>query len=231
MAGYPITLRPAKARTLRSALGALALVVAPAPRAGGADTYGAEKEWYLRAIAAAAYFVPSATVTSGGQPVPGASVSLGHNYTGGVQGGFFFCHGLAVSIGIGVPPTTEVMGAGSLATAGRLGTATYAPAIARLEHHFRYFGLIQPYFGAGPTLLIVTSTSDGALTHLHIDSALGLAIVVGTTVMFDGHWGISAELNKVFVSTDASGNLGPAPSSAHLTLNPWIPSLGLNYRF
>jgi len=190
-----------------------------------------EKSWYLHAGFTALFFEPSATVTAGGQPVPGAAVSIGNNYTLGVQLGWFFWDNFALQFTGGIPPTATVSGSGSLSTAGVLGKATYGPLLLTALYHFRQLGIVQPYIGGGMTVVWVFGTTDGSLTKLSVPSAVGGVATVGLDVMITKQWGVFAEVDKLWVKTTATGYLGTAPVSANLTLNPWVLLVGGTFRF
>lgn len=173
----------------------------------------------------------SAKVSAGGAVVPGGNVSMGDEWTAQVELGYALTRNLSIAVATGYPPTFTVKGAGSLASLGVAGKMTGGPSAVMAQWHFNRTGRIQPYVGAGAAFLIVFGTKDGALSHLKADNAVGTAVQAGVDAMIDKHWGVFLDVKKAFISTTATGSLGPAPVVAKVDLDPIVPSFGVTYRF
>ncbi len=173
----------------------------------------------------------SAKVSLLGAGVPGASVRVASQLTAAVEVGYFITPEIAVSATGGFPPTVDFMGRGTVAGLGRLGTATYGPAVLTASYHFKGFGKFQPYVGAGPTFLIIFGQKDGALTNLKVNNSVGFAGQIGANYMFDEKWGMFVDVKKAYLRTTATGLLGGAATKSDVKLDPLVVHTGLTYRF
>ena len=187
--------------------------------------------------AAGLFYNPSTTVRSGGADVPGADAHIGPNYIAALEVGVFPFSGfglldnVAVSVTVGSPPTATIEGAGSIAAAGTLGKATYGPAVLSAHYHFRSLPIVQPYLGVGLTYAIIFGTDDGSMSALSVDPAFGFVAQAGFDVSLGERWGLFADVKQVLLTTDASGSFGGMPTSAELTVNPTVVTLGGTIRF
>jgi hypothetical protein len=102
-----------------------------------------------------------------------------------VEVGYFFSPTVSVSITGGLPPTEDVMGAGSLAAAGKLGELNYGPAAVMAQYRFAPMGAFQPYVGAGVAVMYVFGDDDAAATNLEVENAAGPALQVGAEYMLN----------------------------------------------
>lgn len=148
-----------------------------------------ERPFFLRLGGAHVGFDERASVSVGGATVPGGNARLEDNWGIAIEGGYFFTPDISVSLALGVPPTTTVRGAGSLAPAGALGDVTYGPSVLSVRYHFLEPGGIRPYIGAGVSYTVVFDTKDKALRNLDVDNALGAALVAGVDVPITERWG------------------------------------------
>ena len=206
---------------------AAAAALGLATAAHGQDT----TRWFVHAGPAEVALETKASMTAGGQPVPGAAVSVPNQWTAEVEVGYFATPNIAIALAGGLPPTATVNASGSLAALGRAGQMTYGPSTLNAQYHANRGGMIQPYIGVGPTFMLVFGTKDGALTNLKVNDAIGWDVQAGADVMFNAHWGAFIDAKKAFLSTKASGMLGPAPVSATVQLNPAVFNAGVTYRF
>lgn len=213
---------------MRAAMAALAMTCASAATAAHAED---ASRWFVHAGPAVVMPDESAEMSAGGQPVPGANVSIDSRWTVEGELGRYLTRNVAVAIAGGYPPTFTVNAAGSIAALGEAGKMTGGPAALLVQYHFNREGRIQPYVGAGVSFLIVFSTKDGAMNHLHADSAVGSAIQAGTDIMLNDRWGAFVDVKKAWVGTVAKGELGPIPIVAKVKVNPLVPSFGVTYHF
>lgn len=187
--------------------------------------------WFLHVGPAGLVLNESAKISLGGARVPGASISIDPQLTGAVEFGYFFNPNFAVSFTGGFPPTVDVLGRGTVAGLGRLGTATYGPATLTAHYHFTGFGNIQPYIGAGPTFMYVFNTKDGAMADLKMQNAIGFAVQAGVNIMVNQNWGVFFDVKKAYLRSTASGNLGGAPVKGKVVLDPLVIHTGVTYKF
>jgi outer membrane protein len=99
------------------------------------------------------------------------------------------------------------------------------------HYHFMNLGRLQPYVGLGPAFMYVFDDKDGAMSRLHINNTVGVALQAGADLMITDRWGVFVDVKKAFLRTEATGYLGPAPVKAQVTLDPLVLHTGLNLRF
>jgi outer membrane protein len=162
---------------------------------------------------------------------PGANVSLDSSLTAAVEVGYFFSPTVSVSITGGLPPTEDVMGAGSLAAAGKLGELNYGPAAVMAQYRFAPMGAFQPYVGAGVAVMYVFGDDDAAATNLEVENAAGPALQVGAEYMLNERFGLFIDYKKAWFDTEGSGNLGAVPFTADIQVNPAFLHAGVAFRF
>ena len=172
-----------------------------------------------------------ARMTAGGQPVPGANVSIDSRWTVAGEIGYFLTPNIAIALAAGYPPTFKVETAGTMAGMGTAGEMTGGPAGLLLQYHFNSEGRIKPYVGAGASFLVVFGTKDGLMTDLKAKSAVGTALQAGVDIMLDDRMGMFVDVKKAWVGTVATGDMGPAPVRAKVDVNPLVTNVGLTYRF
>lgn len=187
--------------------------------------------WFVHAGPAGLVLNESAKISLGGARVPGASISIDPQLTAAVEFGYFFNPNFAVSFTGGFPPTVDVLGRGTVAGLGKLGTATYGPATLTAHYHFTGFGNIQPYIGAGPTFMYVFNTKDGALSDLKLANAVGFAVQAGVNVMIDRNWGVFFDVKKAYLRSTTTGTLGGIPAKGKVVLDPLVIHTGVTYKF
>ena len=187
--------------------------------------------WFVHAGPAEMILEPKATVTAGGQPVPGAAVSVPNAWTVEAEIGYFITPHIALAFAGGYPPVVTINGSGSLAAVGKAGQMQAGPSALNVSYHFNRGGVVQPYLGAGTAFMIVWDTKDGALTNLKVDNAIAPEIQVGSDFMFSPKWGAFIDYKRTWLETTATGNLGPAPVVAKVKLNPTVINAGVTYRF
>ncbi|WP_241300257.1 OmpW/AlkL family protein [Burkholderia stabilis] len=189
--------------------------------------------WYVRAGFGWVAFDASADLKAGGQPVPGGNAKVKDNGTFLAEFGYRFTPNIALGLLVGYPPTTTLTGAGSVAAVGTIGKVKYAPAALTLQYQFtqlqRYN--VYPYVGAGVTYMKVFDTTDGSVTNFQARNAWGGVAQVGLEYRITKHLGVFIDVKKFIVRTSATGNLGPAPVHAAVTLDPLVTTAGVAFRF
>lgn len=133
----------------------------------------------------------------------------------------------------------DVRGAGALAGAELIDNAIILPATVTAKYHFDLGGGIRPYLGAGPTYFMIfgedVGTDAAALgaTDVDLSDELGFVLQAGIDIpLSDSGLGLSLDGKRYFVGTTATFTAGDtvALQSEH-TLDPWVVSAGLTYRF
>jgi outer membrane protein len=173
----------------------------------------------------------SASMTAGGAPVAGADVKIGSEWSIEGEASYFLTRNLAVSVAAGFPPEFTIEATGSLTGLGTAGKMRGGPAGVFLQYHFNRAGRVSPYVGAGAAFLVVFGTTDGALSNVEADSAVGTSLQAGANVWLNERWGAFVDVKKVFIETKATGSLGGAPVRADVTIDPLVTNFGVAWRF
>ena len=141
---------------------------------------------------------------------------------------------LSAELALGLPPTTTLSGAGTLASAGTLGRVTYGPAVLSLRHALPALGPLQPYVGLGVNYTLVLRSEDAFVQQLDVRSAWGGVAQLGATLPLGGPWSLSLDAKKVWAKTVATGTLpalGGVATRSEVRLDPLISTLSLSYRY
>ncbi len=198
---------------------------------GEAAVAAAQKYFLHLGFSAIPYDENGVVSTPAGQ-IPGSNIRLDPSYTLNLEAGYFFTPNFALALSSGYPPTVTAWGAGSIANYAGLGKVTGGIMELNAQYHFRDFGAFQPYVGAGPAYFHVFDTKDGTLSQFSVSDAFGFNVQVGADWMMSEHFGLFADLKKVFISTTSSGFApGPVPINADVRLDPTIISVGMTFRY
>lgn len=179
-------------------------------------------------------FDTNTSLNVGGAPVPGANARAKDNVALGFELVYLLNPSWGVSMTLGTPPTTMLVGQGGPVDGLTLGKVTYGPAVLAMNYRFNNVGKIIPYIGAGINYTAVLSDKDGAVANLKVKSAWGTALQAGFEVPVSNDWGFFIDVKKIFLRTTATGTVpafGGAPASAKIRLDPTLVQLGVSYRF
>jgi outer membrane protein len=209
----------------------LALLAATAMTAIGAAASAQESRWYVHMGPAQMALDEAATMTAGGQPIPGADISIDPQLTVALELGYFVTPHIAVSFTGGVPPDAQIEAAGTLAGAGRIGEINYGPATLTAHYHLGRGERFSPYIGGGVAYMYVFDTTDGLLAGLEVDNTVGLAFQAGADLALNEKWGLFIDYKKAFLQTESRGSLGGAPVVADTQVDPSVLHGGLSFRF
>jgi len=193
----------------------------------GTDT----TKWTVRAGLTSLSLADEVSLSVAGSPYPGAGLSTYEHWTPTVQIGRFLTNNIAVNLTVGIPPSIDVYGAGSIGALPKLGHITYGPATLTLQYHFTRSGRIRPYIGAGAGYMIVFGTKDGAFENLRVDNDLGAAFEAGTDFMITNRVGIFADVKKVLLRPEAHGTFMGDQVEGKTRLDPWAFSGGMAFHF
>ncbi|MCC2097085.1 MAG: OmpW family protein [Hyphomicrobiales bacterium] len=188
-------------------------------------------KFYIHAGPAGLFLSESAKISVGGAPLAGANISVKPQASFVVEAGYFLNRNFAISLTGGWPPRADVMAAGTIAGAGKLGVATYGPATLTAHYHFTSFGRFQPYIGMGPTFLIPMLNQDRVVTNLELKSSIGFAVQVGFDYMFNERWGVFFDVKKAYLRSKATGLFNGAPLAAKVKFDPLVVHTGVAFRF
>lgn len=134
----------------------------------------------------------------------------------------------------------HVSGVGALAPATNIvDHVLVLPATLTLKYHLPMGGGIKPYVGAGPSMFLIFGEKPGSsitglgVTKVKMSNEVGFALQAGVDIpVNDKGLGVSIDAKKYFQDTTAHFYAGNAEvlTTKH-SLDPWVVSAGLAYRF
>jgi outer membrane protein len=144
---------------------------------------------------------------------------------------YFFTKNIAAELVLTWPQQVNITAGQGNANIGKI---TALPPSLLAQYHFTDLGAFKPYVGAGINYTIFGNRQNfPALgNQVQVDqSSLGFVGQVGLDYMFDKNWGLNLDLKYATISTNVTGTGGLAGASGKLTLNPWMPAVGIAYKF
>lgn len=103
------------------------------------------------------------------------------------------------------------------------------PPIVTLQYHFAPQSRVSPYVGAGVNYMLFYSGEDKNGFALKIKDGFGTALQAGVDVALQGKWALNLDAKKVFFDTKAVDKFNGVKTK--VTLDPWVVSAGIGYRF
>lgn len=201
---------------------------------GGADSQPLGPDtsrWAIKAGITSLRLADRIDLSVGGAPFPGADLSTFEHETPTLQIGYFFTPNIAVNATLGLPPTIDVYGGGTIGALPKLGKVTYGPTAFTVQYHPITTGRIRPYVGAGISYMIVFDTDDGAFQDLEVSNDLGWALEAGADVMMTDRWGMFLDVKKAALRPEATGTFMGAPVVGKTRIDPWAFTGGIVFRF
>lgn len=147
---------------------------------------------------------------------------------------------VSVELDLGLPYTHDLVGAGSIAGTGKIGSAQVLPPT--LFGQYRLLAptsFVRPYVGLGLTYAYFRKeTGSGQLTSLlnvggpnatfRIDNKLAVSFQVGATMLINEHWFADVAVVKTLLKTTAHYSTGQTQA---VQLNPLALGFGIGYKF
>ncbi|QWD67643.1 OmpW family protein [Polynucleobacter sp. VK25] len=205
---------------IKSLVAAMAAVASLAPIA--AQAHAEENPWMVRVRAVDVLYqngqsgtVQDLNVKAKNQWIPEFDVS------------YFFTKNIAAELVLTWPQQVNI-------TAGQgntnIGKITALPPSLLAQYHFTDLGAFKPYVGAGINYTIFGNRQNFSLPVQVEPSSLGFVGQVGMDYMLDKNWGLNVDVKYATMATNVQlvstgANLGK------LTLNPWMPAVGVTYKF
>jgi len=133
----------------------------------------------------------------------------------------------------------DIDGKGSLPGAELIANAKIVPATLTAKYHFNAGG-VKPYLGAGPAYFIFIDEKSGATaralgaTRNRINDSLGVALQAGIDIPLNASgMALSLDAKRYFMKVDAKWYDASGAKVLHTrnTLDPWVLSAGLAWRF
>jgi outer membrane protein len=199
------------------------LLVGALLSAGGACAQQAEGNWLVRVRAVD--IIPDKS-SDAGVTVQDA-VTLNNVVAPEVDISYFFTKNIAAELILTYPQQHDVNLSGA-----KIGTVKHLPPTLTLQYHFLPDAQFRPYVGAGFNF---TKFSDVNLNvagvgPLFLDSSsTGGALQAGMDIKLSGNMYLNFDIKKVWIGTDVKTAGGVKVT--HLNLNPWLPGVGLGWRF
>ncbi len=103
------------------------------------------------------------------------------------------------------------------------------PPVLTVQYHFAPGARVSPYIGAGVNYMLFYGGDNKNGFNLKIDDGFGTALQAGVDIATQGRWAVNLDAKKVFFETDAVDRAKGVKSK--VTLNPWVLSAGVGYRF
>jgi len=160
-----------------------------------------------------------------GSVVQGANVKAKDQIIPELDVSYFFTKNIAAELVLTYPQSIQIDAGGN-----KLGTIKALPPSLLLQYHFTDFGAFKPYVGAGVNYTIFSSRNNLSGGAYSVDSAsFGAVGQVGMDYMLDKNWGLNVDLKYATMSTNVTTAAGV--DGGKLTLNPWMPAVGVTYKF
>jgi len=103
------------------------------------------------------------------------------------------------------------------------------PPVVTVQYHFAPTARVSPYVGAGVNYMLFYGGSNKNGFKVKIDDGFGAALQAGVDIATRDRWTVNLDAKKVFFETDAVDRTKGIKTK--VTLNPWVLSAGVGYRF
>ena len=143
---------------------------------------------------------------------------------------YFFTKNIAAELVLTWPQQVNITYGPGNANAGKI---TALPPSLLAQYHFTELGAFKPYVGAGVNYTIFGNRQNFPALNNAVQvnqSSVGFVGQVGMDYMFDKNWGMNVDLKYATMST-AVKTVNGGTSIGTLTLNPWMPAVGVTYKF
>jgi outer membrane protein len=204
----------------KTLVAALAVMTSLAPIVAQAQS-SSENPWMVRVRAVDLLWANGQS----GSIVQGANVKAKDQIIPELDVSYFFTKNIAAELVLTYPQSIQIDAGGT-----KLGTIKALPPSLLLQYHFTNFGAFKPYVGAGVNYTIFSSRNNlGGGAYSVDSSSFGAVGQVGMDYMFDKNWGLNVDIKYATMSTNVTDIAGA--NVGKLTLNPWMPAVGVTYKF
>ena len=209
---------------LKSLVAAMAAVASLAPIASQAQSSG-DNPWMLRVRAVDLLFQNGQTNT-----VSALNVKAQNEFIPEFDISYFFTKNIAAELVLSYPQQVNITaGAGN----NNVGKISALPPSLLVQYHFTDLGAFKPYVGVGLNYTIFGNRQNfPALGNsVQVDqNSVGVVGQIGGDYMFDKNWGLNIDVKYATMSTNVTTVQG-GTNLGKLTLNPWMPAVGVTYKF
>lgn len=209
---------------LKSLVVAMAAVASLAPIAAQAQA-AEENPWMLRVRAVDLLWqngqtgaVTTNNIKAQNQWIPEIDVS------------YFFTKNIAAELVLTWPQQVNITAGAANTNVGKI---TALPPSLLAQYHFTDLGAFKPYIGAGVNYTVFGNRQNfyGAGAGLQVEpSSFGVVGQIGADYMFDKNWGANIDLKYATIATNVQ-TVSNGANIGKLTLNPWMPAVGITYKF
>jgi outer membrane protein len=209
---------------LKSLVAAMAAVASLAPIAAQAQSSN-ENPWMVRVRAVDLLWQNGQT---GG--VTTNNIKAQNQWIPEVDVSYFFTKNIAAELVLTWPQQVNVTAGAGNANVGKI---TALPPSLLAQYHFTDLGAFKPYVGAGVNYTIFGNRQNfyGAGAGLQVEpSSFGVVGQIGADYMLDKNWGLNLDVKYATIATNVQQVAGGA-NIGKLTLNPWMPAVGVTYKF
>lgn len=208
---------------IKTLLAAMAAVASLAPIAAHAQA-AEENPWMIRVRAVDLLWqngqtgaVQSLDVKAKNQWIPEFDVS------------YFFTKNIAAELVLTWPQQVNI-NAGS----ANIGKISALPPSLLAQYHFTDLGAFKPYVGAGINYTIFGNRQNFpgyTQAALQVEpSSVGFVGQIGMDYMLDKNWGLNVDVKYATMATNVQ-TVSNGANIGKLTLNPWMPAVGVTYKF
>ena len=207
---------------IKTLVAAMAAVASLAPIAAHAQA-AEENPWMIRVRAVDVLYqngqtgiASDANIKAKDQWIPEFDVS------------YFFTKNIAAELVLTWPQQVNITAGGA-----NVGKVTALPPSLLAQYHFTDLGAFKPYVGVGINYTIFGSRQNfyGGGAGLQIEpSSVGFVGQIGMDYMLGKNWGLNVDVKYATMATNVQAVNGGA-NLGKLTLNPWMPAVGVTYKF
>jgi outer membrane protein len=209
---------------IKSLVVAMAAVASLAPVASQAQSSG-DNPWMVRIRAVDLLWQNGQTDT-----VSALNVKAENQIIPELDISYFFTKNIAAELVLTYPQQVNITaGAGNT----NVGKITALPPSLLIQYHFTDLGALKPYVGAGVNYTIFGNRQNFPALGNSVtvnQSSIGPVAQIGADYMFDKNWGLNVDLKYAAISTNVNTVTG-GTNLGKLTLNPWMPAVGVTYKF
>jgi len=212
---------------LKSLVAAMATVASLAPITSQAQSTE-DNPWMVRVRAVDLLFQNGQS--GGNGAVQALNVKAQNQWIPEFDVSYFFTKNIAAELVLTYPQQVNIT-AGSGNT--NVGKITALPPSLLAQYHFTDLGAFKPYVGLGVNYTIFGNRQNFPALGNSVtvnQSSLGVVGQIGMDYMFDKNWGMNVDLKYATMSTEVKTVSG-GTNLGTLTLNPWMPAVGVTYKF
>ena len=207
---------------IKSLVAAMAAVASLAPIAAQAQAQ--ENPWMVRVRAVDVLFQNGQSST-----VQDLNVKAQNRWIPEFDVSYFFTKNIAAELVLTWPQQVNIygnLGAGQQ----NIGKVTALPPSLLAQYHFTDLGAFKPYVGAGVNYTIFGNRQNFVVPVQVEPSSVGFVGQVGMDYMLDKNWGLNVDVKYATMATNVQTVAG-GTNLGKLTLNPWMPAVGVTYKF